>query len=169
MIQGVPKNYRSAALAAFVRELRDAPTFANNRIIKTWLTWSTAAPMPDPPVSKMPACQVRWIGGEAKRIASTRVPGGAATSATEIRPTIAIELWTPGCDQADALDLADLIYDTLAPQDQTARKALQTRLGAVGIRDWRLAREIAPPSLDSFGTTQIYSAGAYELTIMVAS
>ena len=169
MIPGVPIGPRKRAFLAFARELQGHPALANNRVIKTWRLADGRGSLAPPVADNMPVAQLRMMAGPVRRIASTRRVGGAATYAIQSEPTIGIELWTKGTDAGDAQDLGDLIHAVLAPQDDQDRKALQARLGAVGIRDWHLEREILPPGPEAFGESSVHAAGSYRLTLILNS
>lgn len=168
-IKGVPKGLRRQVRDAFVRALEVDPTLANNRAIKTWLTWDGADTVSEPTVDQYPACQVRMLGGPVRRLASTRRPGAAMTHTDESRVSMLIDVWTAGTDEGDLMDIADLIYAALAPQDPGARAELNEQFRRAGIKDWQLAREILPGSAESFALEGIWGQGSYELTIQFYS
>lgn len=164
-IPGVPSGLRRQILAAFINRLQTAPLLGNNRAVKTWLVWDGKTPVADPTTDAMPAVQVRLIGGPVKRLASTRVPGHPMTYANESHPSILIDAWVAGNDQGDLADLADLIYRSLAPQDDSERSLLERQFRDAGIKDWQLSREILPMSAEGFSLEQIMGSGSYELTL----
>jgi hypothetical protein len=164
-IPGVPKGLRRQVLAGFVAALKTSPKLANKHAVKTWLLWDGSSPVAEPTVDMMPACRVRMLSGPIARKASTRLPGRPMTHVDVSSPMILIDLWTRGTDQGDLSDLADLIYQALAPADPLAYGELQDRMKAAGIADWQPTREIAPVSEESFGQQSVSGQGAYQLTV----
>jgi hypothetical protein len=168
-IPGVPKGLRRQVLAAFINALRSDPKLANNRVIKTWMTWNGSDPIVDPSEAAMPGIQIRLLGGPVRRLTTTRAPRKPMSHGDESELTVLIDLWTAGTDQGDLSDLADLIYSALAPQDMDARAELAERFRVAGIKDWQLKREILPMSAESFGQIAVVGQGSYELTLQFFS
>ena len=169
MIAGVPKGTFRTAFECLASHLYTHPFFANKRIIQAWLTWNAATAPAPPPTTQMPAVQLRLLGGEMGRMASTRPVSGASTSASKVRLSILIDLWVKGGDQGDVADLGERIFDALFPQDRATRLALEKKFAAAGIRDWQMTRPILPPSAECFGDVSILASGSLDLTIHINS
>lgn len=168
-IPGVPAGARRRAFEAFVRELTQAPTLANRRVVKTWRTWDGKSATAPPTADQMPCVDLRLMPGEIRRLCSTRQVGGAPTWIYQATPTVAVELWTVGNDQRDAMDLADLMTSAIFPQDQAVRKAIVGRLKAAGVQSYGIAGEIAPSSPADLETAFVRAAGAYRLVVNFVS
>jgi hypothetical protein len=168
MIKGLPAGIRRKVIETFVSALRDSPTFANGRVVKTWNTWD-GRPQDFGATGAMPAVQVRLVGGEVKRISSARGIGGPMQALVESRPTIVLDVALPGTDQGDVCDLADAIHQVLFPQDPQARAALNARFKDAGIKDWQCVRDVLPASAESFGAAAIHGQGVFELTCFFAA
>lgn len=169
-IPGVPKGIRRAVKDAFVAGLETSPLLANGRAVKTWITWDGADKvLGDPPVDAMPAVQIRMLGGPSERIASARAPGQPMKFASKSKISMIVDLWVRGNDAGDLADVADLIYQALAPRDDDARTALNTRFRQAGIKDIELTREILPASAESYSRESIWGQGTYDLTVFFNS
>jgi hypothetical protein len=164
-IPGVPRGLLRQVRDAFLNALRSDPKLANKRVIKHWIAWDGATSVAEPTVDQMPAAEVMILSGPAGRLAGSRLPGRPMKHVDECRLTAIINLWTPGTDEGDLGDVADLIRAALAPQDDDARAELQERFRRAGIKDWQQTRPILPSSAEGFSLASIAGQGSYELTV----
>ncbi len=165
MIKGLKRGVHRQVLGAFLAQLQGHPYFANNRVVKTWITWDGKTPVAEPTTDMMPAVMLRMVGSPAKRLTSQRRPGGPMLYAIQTNPQVFLDCWTPGTDQSDLADLGDLIFDALFPQDPAERAALEKRFRLAGIHDWDPKRLILPLSAESFDLSFVAGSGSIELIL----
>jgi hypothetical protein len=168
-IPGVPRGLRRQVRDAFVLALQIDPKLANNRVIKTWLTWNGTDTVSEITDDMLPACQIRMLGGEVRRVAQAAGPGHSRKHLDESTITMMIELYTAGTDAGDQADVADLIYAALAPQGDLPRAELAMKFNAAGIKRCQLTREILPASAESFSLAGVAGQGSYQLTVEFSS
>lgn len=167
MIKGVPCGVRKKVKDTFVSALETNLALANNRVIRTWITWDgdDKTVNDPPPVDMMPAVQIRIVGGPSKRICSAAAPGQARKFVAASTLTAVIDLYTKGPDAGDSASIADLIVQALAPQEANPRTALNERFREAGIKRCVLVREIMPAAAESFSLESVHAQGAYDLIV----
>lgn len=170
-IPGIPTGPHRQVLQAFLRELQTSRAFANGRGVKTWIAFNGKASVVPPSTDVMPACQLTLLSGPVHRLASNRRAGGSMLYTVVSEPVLQVDLWAPGTDQGDLSDLADALMGALSPQVEADRKALEVRLGAVGVRDWELTRSILPADESPAFLSEAFTRGrgSYKLKIQIAS